>query len=384
MERHRTASDAAGLSTIIIGLALLVTSAFPPPVLASAPPNDDRADARGLSVPATGITGTMIGATTEPDEPQASAVSIAHTVWYRFRAPASTGLLVTLTRGSPRPVYARISVWREAPDGLAEVVSDAEGYQAVDVWFKATAGTRYSLQVGHVSYGTAGGFGLSIVVNNDVPRATAPVVGITPMRALWSGSVSLQIKWAEQLKTSKTVTRILERSLDGGAWENHGVTGYKTTSWGCPIGHACRFRVHIMDELGRWSPWAVSAPVTPVLVEQDDASVGWSGRWTSQLAQSVSGGSTRYSKTAGAKATFTATGTAVGFVSYRGPNRGRADVYVDGAWTARIDLVSTDYQGMVVAWSARWATSRPRTISIVVRGTAGRPRVDVDGFVVLR
>jgi hypothetical protein len=204
------------------------------------------------------------------------------------------------------------------------------------------------------------------------------------MRALGSGGVSLQIKWTERLKTSRTVVRILERSLDGGAWENRGVTGYKTTAWGCPIGHNCRFRVHIMDELGRWSKWAVSAPATPVLVEQDDASVRWSGRWTSQLTPYASGGSTRYSKTAGSKATFKADGTAVGIVSYRGPNRGRADVYVDGAWAARVDLGSTWYQGRLVAWPARWATSGAHTISIVVRGTAGRPRVDVDAFVVLR
>jgi hypothetical protein len=33
-------------------------------------------------------------------------------------------------------------------------------------------------------------------------------------------------------------------------------------------------------------------------------------------------------------------------------------------------------------WSANYTTSATRTITIKVLGTSGRPRVDVDGFIV--
>jgi hypothetical protein len=38
----------------------------------------------------------------------------------------------------------------------------------------------------------------------------------------------------------------------------------------------------------------------------------------------------------------------------------------------------------VVVWQGTWATSATRTIKLVVVGTAGHPRVDIDAFVVVR
>jgi hypothetical protein len=35
-----------------------------------------------------------------------------------------------------------------------------------------------------------------------------------------------------------------------------------------------------------------------------------------------------------------------------------------------------------IVWASSWSTSAKRTITIKVLGTAGRPRVDVDGFIV--
>jgi hypothetical protein len=57
---------------------------------------------------------------------------------------------------------------------------------------------------------------------------------------------------------------------------------------------------------------------------------------------------------------------------------------VDGVLEASVDTyaASTSYRQVVFARS--WSTLGPHTLKIVVVGTAGRPRVDIDAFEVLQ
>jgi hypothetical protein len=86
---------------------------------------------------------------------------------------------------------------------------------------------------------------------------------------------------------------------------------------------------------------------------------------------------------AGASATFTFTGSAVGFVTTLSPTRGRVRVYVDGKYLQTVDLRSTTFKYQQIAWSRAWTASARHTVKLVVAGTTGRPRVDVDAFVIL-
>jgi hypothetical protein len=64
-------------------------------------------------------------------------------------------------------------------------------------------------------------------------------------------------------------------------------------------------------------------------------------------------------------------------------SRGQVKIYVNGVFLAKVDLRgATKYRD--VAWQKTWSTSATRTIKLVVVGTAGRPRIDLDGFVTLR
>ena len=63
-------------------------------------------------------------------------------------------------------------------------------------------------------------------------------------------------------------------------------------------------------------------------------------------------------------------------------NRGKAQVFVNGVLKATVDLYSAATKKRVVVWSQTYTTSATRTITIKVLGTAGRQRVDVDGFIV--
>jgi len=87
---------------------------------------------------------------------------------------------------------------------------------------------------------------------------------------------------------------------------------------------------------------------------------------------------------AGRSSTWTISGRSVGWVAATGPTRGSAKVYVDGAYVTTVNLhaATTSYRRLV--WTRSWSSVGPHTVRIVVVGTSGHPRVDIDGIVVTR
>ncbi len=59
-------------------------------------------------------------------------------------------------------------------------------------------------------------------------------------------------------------------------------------------------------------------------------------------------------------------------------------MYVDGTYVQTVDLYSSSTLSRQVVFSKSWATSGSHTLEVRVLGTSGRPRVDVDAFVVLQ
>ena len=75
---------------------------------------------------------------------------------------------------------------------------------------------------------------------------------------------------------------------------------------------------------------------------------------------------------------------AIAVVGRRGPTSRQAKIYVDGVLTTTIDLRRTSSQNRVVLFSKSWTTVAAHTVRVVVVGTSGRPRIDIDGFAVAR
>ena len=74
------------------------------------------------------------------------------------------------------------------------------------------------------------------------------------------------------------------------------------------------------------------------------------------------------------------TGLSVAWIAYKGPTRGSAQVYVDGVLKATVSLYATTYSARPQVYAFNWATSGSHSIKVVVVGTAGHPRVDIDAF----
>ena len=60
-----------------------------------------------------------------------------------------------------------------------------------------------------------------------------------------------------------------------------------------------------------------------------------------------------------------------------------AEVYIDGALATTVDFYRSSAAHRQVVFTRSWATTGPHLFKVVVLGTSGRPRVDVDAFVVV-
>jgi hypothetical protein len=112
------------------------------------------------------------------------------------------------------------------------------------------------------------------------------------------------------------------------------------------------------------------------------ASITYAGSWSSASYAGYAGGTVRYSTRAGAKATFTFTGTRIVWYGPIGPTRGSARITIDGVYRKTVDLHRTSFSAHVAVYSGSWTTARQHTITIEVVGTAGHPMVAIDEFAV--
>lgn len=130
------------------------------------------------------------------------------------------------------------------------------------------------------------------------------------------------------------------------------------------------------------------------LVAVDGFGVGKERSWTPQLelslgmvrATKASGGTYRASDGKGASVELTFRGTGVEWTTVRGPDQGRAELYVDGALVRTVDNYASE-RIFKVARTVSGLTEDVHELRIVVLGAA-RPRADralvsVDGFSVI-
>ena len=92
----------------------------------------------------------------------------------------------------------------------------------------------------------------------------------------------------------------------------------------------------------------------------------------------------RSSTSKGASATVTFTGRAIAWAAPVGPTRGAARIYVDGVYRTSVTLSRSSTAARKYVYRASWTSSGAHTLRIVVVGTPGHPRVDVDAFAILR
>lgn len=121
---------------------------------------------------------------------------------------------------------------------------------------------------------------------------------------------------------------------------------------------------------------ASAAPGDPVLYEQTDARIAWSGAWTQGASASLSGGTQALGRTSGAAATFAFVGTRVDVIGMTGPKAGVALVSLDGGAPVSVDLYSVQTAFGQTIFSAPGLDNGMHTLSLTVAGTASPASAD--------
>ena len=223
-----------------------------------------------------------------------------------------------------------------------------------------------------------------ITVDAAAPRTSTPALQLRSGGTLDDG-VSVLGTWPPATDPGGTVTRYEAR------WRVDGELGTISTldaasrrsSRRMQPGRTYSLRVRARDAAGNWSQWAESETLSPTLTQETSSALVKRGRWTSFTKSYLSGGSAIYSSREGDRVVRPFTGQGIAWIGSESENRGRASVYIDGVFVATVDLGRSSTLHRSVLFTRTWASARERTLKIRVLGTKGRPRVDVDAFLIV-
>ena len=225
---------------------------------------------------------------------------------------------------------------------------------------------------------------LDVVVDGTPPTTTAPRISIVAPSTLGATSVLLRATWSGTDGGTGIGRYDVEEGHGDGPWTSLALTQptqVSRTTVG-RLGGTIRERVRAWDHVGNGGAWATSATCVIEAHSEWSQQVTYTGTWGTFASAAAWGGKLRFSKTRGASATIQFSGRGIGWVSTRSPARGKAYLYLDGAFVGTIDLWSSTSKYRQVVF-AREVADGNHTLRIVVAGTSGRPEVNIDGFVVL-
>ena len=227
---------------------------------------------------------------------------------------------------------------------------------------------------------------VTVMPDTYAPQAAPPVTRLRRGATVDAGSVPVTVSWAAATDVGTGVaTYELRRRLDGGAWEDVALSTPTTRSISqvLPPGRAVQYQVRATDRAGNTGAWRTGAAFHLRLASERASGVRYTGTWTARLSSVLLGGASKSSRAAGATASYTFTGSQVAWIAPRGPTRGSARVSIDGRVVATVSLYSSALLPRRAVFTYAWSSAGRHRITIRVSGTAGHPRVDVDGFAVV-
>ena len=277
--------------------------------------------------------------------------------------PGNGSWLVDMTPGSPLG-------FGDAALPVGQTWSDPEGVFTLRINSIAPAGLNVTVTMGGVPTGP--------VVQNPSTAFAFPA-------ALGTSSVPVRETWAKATDPNGICSYELRQSANGGPFNAVTLPKPKSTFADLSLNPATKygFELRAMNCLGQVGPWAVQPTFSPLVLQESSTDVTYTGAWTAQSVTSAFGGALKYSTAKNASFSATVEGAGVAWISETGPTFGKATVFVDGLKVKTVNLFSATAQSRQIVWRQGWSTQGTHTIKIVVKGTAGTPRVDLDALVVL-
>jgi hypothetical protein len=223
---------------------------------------------------------------------------------------------------------------------------------------------------------------IHVGVDKTDPTTTKPKNAFASNAAKWDGKIPVRFTWTGSDTGSGVDRYVAAISKDGGAYSviSNSLPSPALTRY-LPAGHTYRLRVRAVDNAGNVGPWVAGSIFRLKAFQDSSASIDRDGGWSTSTNANYWGGTERLATNAGAKAKLTFTGRSFAWIGSVGPSRGSAKVYVDGNLVETVSLYSPTTSHRHVLVDLSWGSSASRTIKIVVVGTAGHPRVNIDALV---
>ena len=270
------------------------------------------------------------------------------------------------------PVAAASVAW--STDGTSGTIASNGSFRA-----RAPGSATVTAAAGGVMAASA----ITVVADTFPPVAATPAIRLHRGGTVDPGSVPVTVSWSAATDTGTGVAWYeLRRRYDGQAWTPVALSSQTTRSVDqrLPFGLAVQYQVRAIDRAGNTGAWRTAAGLRIRLVSETASAVRLTGTWRKRLGSMYLGGALRSASRAGATATFTFTGRQVAWIAAKGPGSGSARISVDGTAVAAVSLWSSTLLPRRLAYTSAWVSSRTHRITIRVSGTAGHPRIDVDGY----
>ena len=210
-------------------------------------------------------------------------------------------------------------------------------------------------------------------------RAVKPVLGTQLSDSTSRPSISATVAWTAYDPSGVSYQQAQVYNYDTRT------TTYVTLSAGqrsfdftFRIGTSYRVALWAQDPLGNGS----YSYLYPYFSMSQEGAATLSPGWSTSNCNCWSGGAVLKNTKANAKATYAFSGTSIAFVGDQASDRGTAKIFVDGVQRATVNMQRNNKVNRLLASVRGFAAGGQHTIQIVVQGTAGHPRVDVDAFVV--
>lgn len=225
----------------------------------------------------------------------------------------------------------------------------------------------------------------SIVLDTTAPAVSTVAHRFGTGQAVVGKAVPVTVSWTGS-DTGSGIDRFeLQQQTDLGEWTAVSASLRRASLTRLlPSGHAYRFRVRAVDHAGHVGSWRTGVPFRLSSHQETSSRIRYTGTWRTGSSTSYWGAQTRYSMWRGSAATITVTGRGFAWIGSRGPSRGTARIYVNGVLQATVNSWASTSQHKQVLYQQRWSTDATRSIRVVILGTQGHPRVDLDAIVVLR
>jgi hypothetical protein len=267
-----------------------------------------------------------------------------------------------------------VGTWTHSGGGTAVLVDVAQAV-AVGGW--------YDLVV--ISQSEAGGEQIqeaaAYVDDGGRPTIDVPVLGYRPAQ-MTGTAFPAAIRWVAVGSGDAAVYRV-QRSVDGKAFAPFGTTRATSIVATLAPGHRYAFRVRGVSASGIAGPWRATAQQVVRGHGDSSAVLAYGGTWRTITNGGLWGDRAHRTGMAGRSMQFTFTGGAAAIVSTLGRANGSFRVYVDGMYRRTVSTYSAATAYRRVVYGVQWATPGTHTVRLEVVGTAGHPRVEVDGVLVL-